>query len=643
MECDKLAVVHLSFFSVEQMNWEELFAGYNSLRAITFSSSIGFISKLIEKFSQAEIIFGNESVLSFKLEEILSFQNETIELLRENFSSEHVKLLDRIDDGSLKLFVANKKLSHEKIYLLESDSGSKRVIFGSANLSWQAFSGFQRENICYLDDEAGYQHYLTVFESLQEQSTNSISRKQLLEVNTTDNFDQIPFLKTIEKNEVLLVEPARECAEAVKFAMNVRMNSERLKRFMPETLKSGIIKISAAHIRKLKSKLVEEKKIQKEKESSFPQLVIDVREKNVTYMGEPVDLNPDMQDVKKDAELFIHYFEGFTRFYGDWKRLQKQYYEFTIWFFASPFMPILRWTARKFDNEVTPYPVYGILYGQSKAGKTSFLETLTKMMVGYKNKVSASDFTRSRIEGLKSYIKGVPIIVDDMLQDRYNKYAVEAIKNDDFGINENLLNYPAVAISANEDVKAVDKQVVRRAIVRHVEAALTNMEIMRSKHVSKIQKSIGTALYREYLRQMLERMPELLEQIKSDENNALPDVLLVSSQVLQDIFTACQTDSPLPEYIKQVSLRDYFDEKITNVNTINLIRKAWEINLKAFRQNRTLNELTYTVGDNNESNRILKQLPENLVAKKVGQSIVMKLDESQKFFGLTFTKRFLFF
>jgi len=641
MPLNKLDVVHLEFTSVENLTWEELFDGFDSLHAITFSSSIGFISNIVEKFNEVDIIFGNQNVMSFRLEEILSFQKETIDLIRDDFTASHQRLLDRIDDGSLRLFVANRQLSHEKLYLLESASGNKRVVFGSANLSRQAFSGVQRENICYLDDEEGFNHFMSVFESLKEESTDSISRKQLLEVDTADNFDQIPFLKSLEHKKVLIVEPARDVADAVKFVMNVRMTSERLKHFMPESIKSGLVKLQADQVRRLKSKLVEEKKAQKEKEILNPQFIVDVHDKRVTYMGASVDLNPDPESIKQDAILFIRYFEGFSRFHGEWERLQSQYYEFANWFFVSPFMAILRWTARKYDNELTPFPVYGILYGSSKAGKTCFLETLIKMMVGQKLKTSASEFTRSRIENLKACAKGVPIIVDDMLQDRFNRYAVEAIKNDDFGLNENLFYYPAVAISANEDVKAVDKQIIRRAVVCHAEAALTNMEIMRNRHVAQIQKAIGTSLYREYLRRMLDRMPDLLEQIKNDASESLPDVLNCSSKVLLEIFTESLSNEKCPSYIRELSLKDYFDEKKTGVSAINSIKKAWKINPKSFRQNRALNELMYHVGDNIDSNRIVKQLPENLEAKKIGQDIIMKLNESREFFGVNF-KRGLF-
>ena len=55
-----------------------------------------------------------------------------------------------------------------------------------------------------------------------------------------------------------------------------------------------------------------------------------------------------------------------------------------------------------------PYPVFGVIYGQSKAGKTSFLDTLLLMMIGQKLRLSASNFTRSSIDSLKHAIKGAP-------------------------------------------------------------------------------------------------------------------------------------------------------------------------------------------------------------------------------------------
>lgn len=77
-------------------------------------------------------------------------------------------------------------------------------------------------------------------------------------------------------------------------------------------------------------------------------------------------------------------------------------------------------------------------------------------------------------------VHGAPIIVDDLTNDRFKQHAIETIKNDDFGIAEHLVNYPAVVISANEDVKAVAPEVIRRTVICRVQAGLTNTEVMSS-------------------------------------------------------------------------------------------------------------------------------------------------------------------
>ena len=53
--------------------------------------------------------------------------------------------------------------------------------------------------------------------------------------------------------------------------------------------------------------------------------------------------------------------DGYKKFHGDHAGMQLRYYQNAL-----------------------PYPVFGLVYGQSKAGKTSFLETLLKMMIGQK-------------------------------------------------------------------------------------------------------------------------------------------------------------------------------------------------------------------------------------------------------------------
>ena len=50
------------------------------------------------------------------------------------------------------------------------------------------------------------------------------------------------------------------------------------------------------------------------------------------------------------------------------------------------------------------------------------------MMIGQKPKIAAQEFTRSNIERLKYTVQGTPIIVDDMVNTRFNQQAIETIK-----------------------------------------------------------------------------------------------------------------------------------------------------------------------------------------------------------------------
>ena len=171
----QIEVVRAEFIEVETLSWQEVFDGFDKMYAITYSSSMDFICQLIKQFKQVEIIFGYEGVLSYNIQEIIAYQSNEIKRIIKETIQDNIKdttknkldLLSRIDDGSLNLRVAIGQLSHEKTYLLESKDGRKRVIMGSANMSKIAFSGKQRENICYMDGDAAFDWYYGVYTRLR--------------------------------------------------------------------------------------------------------------------------------------------------------------------------------------------------------------------------------------------------------------------------------------------------------------------------------------------------------------------------------------------------------------------------------------------------------------------------------------------
>ena len=635
---NSLDVTKVDFVEVETLSWQELFSGFDTLHAITYSSGINFVYQLLNYFENAEIIFGCDEVISYSLQEVMAYQCKLIERMRESAGKAKVDLISRVEGGSLHFYVARNILSHEKIYLLSAADGRKRVIMGSANMSFNAFGGRQRENICYMDGDRAYDWYMDCYQSLREDSTDQISKEALLVADSGENLEELPIAHTIRTKKALVVETVVEQKEEIRFALDVKNLAAKFTSSVPTPDKKGKLLLSPEKIKIVRKQVVADQAKEKELRSEYPQLEVYAEDKYVTLNGSSVDLEPPKEEVSHDVALFLKYMDGYEKFHGDVSGMQRRYFEFANWFFCSPFMGCMRDMAVRYNQNTLPYPVFGLVYGQSKAGKTSFLETLLKMMIGQKTKMSAPDFTRSNIEQLKHNVKGAPIIVDDLTNTRFNQHAIETIKNDDFGVADHMVHYPAVVISANEDVKAVAPEVIRRTVICRVQAGLTNTEVMRSSVVRTVQREIGTAFYREYLRRMMDAVPELLEIMKSNDESA-PDILAVSSKIIIEIMRE-HVDGNLPEYIRELSLEDYFSERVTGSYAIKTIKNAWKTSQASFEVSTRNNELRYNAGATWEADRILKELPETLEAHKSRDWVVMNLLEAKEFFGLDFKSPF---
>lgn len=635
-----LDVVKMTFDGAESCTWQELFSGFDTLHAITYSSGIDFVYQLIDLFEQAEILFGCDEVISYSLQEVMAYQCKMVERMRDTASKMKLDLVSRIENGSLRFFVARSVLSHEKLYLLSSQDGRKRVIMGSANLSRSAFGGYQRENICYVDGDAAYDWYWDCYCQLREDCTDQIAKETLLFADDGTNLEELPIARTVKAKKALVLQPAEEAKEGVRFVLDVKNLAGKFASSVPKPDKKGKLILSPDKIKSIRRQVAAAQTQEKELQSEYPQLEVFPDEMMVRLNGVNLDLHPSATEIQKDVSLFLKYMDGYEKFHGNVTGMQRRYFEFANWFFCSPFMACMRDMAVCYNQNLLPYPVFGLVYGQSKAGKTSFLETLLKMMIGQKTKISAPEFTRSSIEGLKRTVKGAPIIVDDLTNTRFNQHAIETIKNDDFGVADKLLHYPAVVISANEDVKAVAPEVIRRTVICRVQAGLTNTEVMRSSVVRTVQKEVGTALYREYLRRMLGIVSELLEEMKSDESESAPDILAESSRVLEEIFRE-YAEAPWPNYIRQLTLEDYFSEKVTGSYAIKTIRNAWNTSRSSFELSERNNEIRYNAGAPWEADRILKELPETLEPHKSREWVVMNLDEARSFFDIPFKKSWL--
>ena len=101
----------------------------------------------------------------------------------------------------------------------------------------------------------------------------------------------------------------------------------------------------------------------------------------------------------------------------------------------------------------------------------------------------------------------------------------------------------------------------------------------------------------------------------------------------------------MPEYIRELSLDDYFSERVPGRYAIKTIINAWKTSRDSFEVSTRNNELRYNAGATWEADRILKELTETLEAHKSRDWVIMNLNEAKDFFDtdfkISFFSRFL--
>ncbi len=630
---DKLHAILFKFDKVTETNWNELFSGYQRLYAITYSSSISFIKKLLPMFEEAEIIFGHEKVLH-GLSDILAYQQATLLEIRNVFGKSNRELLDKIDNGTLRLFLLRDRISHKKTFLLESDNGKRKVITGSANLSAAAFSGDQLENIFVIEDANGFSHFMNEFKNFK-QHIDSIDKDAILFADET-NFESIPIAKTIKVRKLVVIEKNQKVeSESKYFVLKTEGLSKKYSDVVTKPDKDGKILLTTSEIKKVSQNIRSTASFEVKTERRNPKFIIDLVNKNANLEGKQLDLYPSAEEVKNDISLFIEYMQGFINFKGNVRELLETYYSLTNWFFASPFVSIMRNAALKLNKNMLPYPAYAVIYGQSNAGKTKFLATLLTMMFGeaYQSlMLPANEFTRTKANNLKHEIKGVPIVIDDVEKQRFDQHAVEIIKNDFFIAD----NYPCIAISTNTELTYLRPEISKRVVACQATAALPRLEAFKSNIVERIQKSIGTSFYRAYLQCMLDILPEQLNQLSGD-GSVQPDLLKISSNVINEIISK-HYEGEKPSWVREYNVEYYFGQ-MADKSLVTKIKERWETEPRAFKVNRKKDELTIDIGDLFEVRKIRNELPTYVFKFNTGAKLVLNLTEAEEFFNITFKKR----
>ena len=628
LAASKLSIVYARFQRSEPLSLE-LFEGFDSLRVVTYSASIPMIVKTLNRFESVECAFGFEGILQ-NFGEILACQKELSEniLMAVKGLADDRKefILEKVAQGQVRFFVVKDSIAHSKIYLLESQS-KRRVVVGSANLSDRAFSGKQAETIIVFDDDEGaWNHYQNEYEVVRDSATTEFSLPELS--RTGIGFEDIPLLQEARNSKdgvtvYVNSDPIRgSISKVVRTVEKVGQDYNRVVKPLV-TPKNGRLPINYDVVGKIVRLVKSQKGANHAEEPTW--LSIQRDEQKVLLSGKEMSLEVDPARIQSDVACLIEYFENFSRgFHGDVDQHQRDYFAFMCWLYLSPFVCDLRNRAIVEQEYIFDFPMFAVLYGKSNCGKTRLVETLMKSMFGHWKFMDKSDFTQSNLRGLLHTRKRFPIVFDDVDKRRFANHASDIIKDETFMLEE----YPAFVLSMNAESHSFSTEVSKRCLMLYTTASLPdNAETGKAlyKSVTSIQRKMSTALYREYLRRVLERL----------RAESLPlDMLWFSSEILTAIIAEKHGRS-LPVWCRTMTINEYQDRKYERIRTDLL--KLYETNPTIWEIRR--DEVILSVPQF-ESSGLRKEIPDWLLKEgsRAG-NIVLDRHGLEQFLGVSYKPR----
>ena len=131
-----LTIFRAAMIAREEASWRELFEGFHTLKAITYSSGLDLILELTEIFKDVEVTFGSERILSrehaaleqashiargYTFVDAIADQKAFLEKLGSELGKSGRALLPRVANQTLRFRLLRKMPSHEKLYLLAGE------------------------------------------------------------------------------------------------------------------------------------------------------------------------------------------------------------------------------------------------------------------------------------------------------------------------------------------------------------------------------------------------------------------------------------------------------------------------------------------------------------------------------------------
>ncbi|EXF27210.1 lantibiotic ABC transporter [Finegoldia magna ALB8] len=598
----KHKIYNVELKNISYKDVEELFFGFNEIRAITFSYDIKFVNKIMKMFDYGEIILGgrfmtrrDSELHKLTAEAYLLAENMTLSEMAADAVRKEKDLVKMMGEGALSIRSPKYIIDHRKIYLLKADDGRTRVIKGSANMTSGAWSGNQLEAYEVDDTYEAYEAYMEDFETAWKLS-DDIPEDVVGSVKTDIPEKDIPVIKEVVKTQKAIVlekpEDGVEVYEKIKYTIDADKIMEKNKELVSNVKtksKNGYIEIVPNLVKKIsvKAKSLRRQVEIKEKNIRYPELTFDFNLGEAFLDDEKLDLNPK-EEVKNDISLLFEAFDNYKKdFIGETDRVRDSHYKLLNILFSSPFHAKLRCVADIKNIPTSSLPLYTLLASKgSNSGKTFMTELILKLMTNKDLRAfSVKTITTGEIDDKLTQYKGVPIFVDEIDGPYYGRLK-EKIKNSHHCELSQREEQPLFVFASNCVSDPEEPERKRMPFLRYSAGLKTDIDPLSYDGISKnMRAKVSNALYREYLRRMIKEVDELIDYMIKSSNIAddyYPDMMAISSRTLRSIFTDFGYE--IPDYARELNWNDDFSyhAKYISKDALEGISKLWENEPKSF-------------------------------------------------------------
>jgi len=384
-------IIKITNYELEEKTPLSLLEGYTSLKAVTFSSSLSMLKKL--------------SNLGYKEISLIISLPEDFEETKE------LKLLSFLkDEGEeitktlieLELSVKYLPKSHSKFYLLSNEKGDKRLILGSLNFSSVAWEEKQKEEVLYTNMEDLIETYEEVFDNLLKQSKDIIHsknlKKEMERKKITINIESLTF--SPENAEILKELHNLSSGIIIKnfvATINPQILKAQAEREKKKTNKvvNDALKIIETRNNILLSKPEKVSSILKNEEETFTKSLFYDEIRNRWKIAGILTVENTSKDFAINNLRILEEILRNVEEHGGTRETLNNIVEGILFGFAGSYL----WAVRQ-EEDILPenYPIFGILAGTTKAGKSLTLSIISMLTHGetitveYSRKISVKGY-----------------------------------------------------------------------------------------------------------------------------------------------------------------------------------------------------------------------------------------------------------